>query len=277
MVLRLVGEGIQVRMVCAPNAPHFAFDHGRLEQIIMNLAANARDAMLGGGVLTISSERTADHHLRLRVRDSGVGMPSHVLSRIFEPFYTTKPRERGTGLGLAMVYSIVTAARGTIVVESTVGQGTEFVLTFPGLLDANACETTAAPPVQVPGGKESILLVEDEPAVRTATAALLSRAGYLVTVAESAATAKRLLAEMSEPPALVLTDVVMPQESGPELAIDLNARFPNIRILFMSGYADDDLVIQGVASNSIHFVAKPFSAAELLGAIRRLLDGAAAA
>lgn len=277
MLTRLVGEHIQVRIVCTPDAPHILFDHGRLEQVIMNLAANARDAMPNGGALTITTERTPARDLRLRLRDSGAGIPPDVLPRVFEPFYTTKTRERGTGLGLAMVYSIVTAARGEIVVQSDVGQGTEIAITFPGLPDTDDHEEPSAPLPEVSGGSEHILLVEDEASVRVATSALLSRAGYRVTAADGAAMAWRLLEGMTTPPAMLLTDVVMPQVSGPELATDITARFPHIRVLFMSGYADDDMVMQGIASNSLHFVAKPFSAGELLGAIRRLLDGVDAA
>ncbi|BAH38784.1 putative two-component hybrid sensor and regulator [Gemmatimonas aurantiaca T-27] len=272
LLSRLVGEQIEVRITVAPDAPRVMFDHGRLEQVLMNLAANARDAMPAGGCLTISTERTTAGDLRLRVSDSGAGIPPEVLPRVFEPFYTTKTRERGTGLGLAMVYSIVTAARGEIVVTSDVGQGTEIVITFPGIADVETPHEVNPVASDPSGGTEHILLVEDDGAVRKATTSLLTRAGYRVTAADSAFAAWELLEAMPEPPDMVLSDVVMPQVSGPEFAARVAVQYPTIPVLFMSGYADDDAVMQGIASNSLHFVAKPFSAGQLLGAVRRLLD-----
>jgi PAS domain S-box-containing protein len=277
LLSRLVGEQIGIHISCAPDIPRVLFDHGRLEQVLMNLAANARDAMPSGGRLTISTERTAAGDVRLRVRDSGAGIPPDVLPRVFEPFYTTKTRERGTGLGLAMVYSIVTAARGEIVVTSDVGQGTEIVITFPGIAAAEQQDQAGQAANEPTGGTEHILLVEDDGAVRKATTSLLTRAGYRVTAADGAYAAWELLEAMPEPPDMVLSDVVMPQVSGPEFAARVATRYPAVPVLFMSGYADDDGVMRGIASNSLHFVAKPFSAGQLLGAVRRLLDEISAA
>ncbi|MCA0376299.1 MAG: response regulator [Gemmatimonadetes bacterium] len=272
LLTRLVGEHIRVDLELREDAPPVLFDRGRLEQVLMNLAANARDAMVQGGTLTVRTEPTPDGALRLRVHDSGVGIPRDVLPRVFDPFYTTKPRDKGTGLGLAMVYTIVTGAGGTIEIDSTVGAGTEVVLTLPAAPAASA--TPVSEPVEPSrlGGTEHVLLVEDEPAVRAATATLLRRAGYRVTQAGDATQALERLAELDRTPDLLLSDVVMPGVSGPALAADLQERLPGLRVLFMSGYADDDAVMQGIASHSLHFIAKPFRAAELLAAVREALD-----
>lgn len=273
LLSRLVGEQIEVRIACAPDVPQILFDQGRLEQVLMNLAANARDAMPSGGVLTISTERTAGGDLRLTVTDTGSGIPDDVLSHVFEPFFTTKPRERGTGLGLSMVYSIITAAGGEASISSKVGQGTKITMTLPGLSDDDVpIAMELVPPAEEHRGNEHILVVEDDASVRQATSSLLTRAGYQVSTADGAASARKLLEEMETPPALILSDVVMPYVSGPKMAAEIAQLYPSVRILFMSGYADDDVVMQGIATGSLRLIAKPFTSRELLKAIRDRLD-----
>lgn len=272
LLARLVGEHIAVKLSLGESVPAVLFDRGRLEQVIINLAANARDAMVQGGTLTIATQSTPDGSLRIIVRDTGAGIPADVLPRVFDPFYTTKPRDKGTGLGLAMVYSIVTGARGTIAIDSHEGTGTEVVLTLPAAPPVQEAKSAERAEPSLAGGHEHVLLVEDEPAVRTATATLLSRAGYRVTQAGDAAEAIDAIARLVAPPDLLLSDVVMPRVSGPALAAELRAQYPGLRVLFMSGYADDDAVMQGIASHSLHFIAKPFRATELLAAVRSALD-----
>lgn len=276
LLTRLAGEQIEIRIDCGEKVPDIMLDHGRLEQVLMNLAANSRDAMPGGGVLTIATRRTATGDLELVVEDTGEGIPQEILSRVFEPFYTTKPRDRGTGLGLAMVYSIVSAAGGETSIESEVGKGTKITMKVPGLSGNNTpSSNTAVRAGDAPRGSEHILVVEDDAAVRLATSSLLSRSGYKVSTAEDAAAARELLEKMKAPPDLILSDVVMPHVSGPKLAAEIAARYPGVRVLFMSGYADDDVVMQGIAAQSLHLIAKPFTAKQLLTAIRERLDSAA--
>jgi PAS domain S-box-containing protein len=274
LLTRLVGDRVTVHLACSDDTPMVMFDRGRLEQVLMNLAANARDAMPNGGTLDIVTTRTSTGDACLCVRDTGEGMPAEVVSRIFEPFFTTKTRDKGTGLGLAMVYSIVIGARGTIRVNSTPNVGTEIVITLPGVGPLPEREhTPVAAPSRQRGG-EHVLIVEDDAAVRAATASLLARAGYRITVAESAEHALQLLPTLPDVPALLLSDVIMPGASGPELAAQVRQRWPDVRVVFMSGYADDDVLMQGLATHTLHLVAKPFSADEMLNALRRALDEA---
>ncbi|MBX9853999.1 MAG: response regulator [Gemmatimonadaceae bacterium] len=274
LVTRLVGERVAVELDCAADVPAVMFSPERFEQVILNLAANARDAMPQGGRLTFTTRRRGDDRVTLTVSDSGQGIAADVLPRIFEPFFTTKSRDRGTGLGLAMVYNIVTGSRGDIRVTSAPGAGTTFHLSFPAAMQAATRETRADQPAASMRGREHILVVEDDSAVRSATVALLARAGYQVSSAAGAAEAEAALAAMGVPPQLLLSDVVMPDVSGPELVARVEHRYPNMRVVFMSGFADDDAVMRGVAARELALVAKPFSASELLGTIRRILDAA---
>ncbi|MBL0939886.1 MAG: response regulator [Gemmatimonadaceae bacterium] len=274
LLARLVGESIVVDVECAPDVPVVMFSQERFEQVMMNLAANARDAMPSGGRLEIRTKRSTDGRLELTVRDTGAGIARDVLPRIFEPFFTTKPRDRGTGLGLAMVYSIVTGSRGEIRVTSDPGAGTTFRISLPGVAIDSPRVARQEPETLPLRGREHVLVVEDDPAVRSATVALLARAGYRVSAAAGAGEAIELLTQLEAPPHLLLTDVIMPDVSGPELVSRVEGRYPDMRVVFMSGYADDDTVMRGVAARQLALVAKPFSASELLGTIRRILDAA---
>ncbi len=272
MLSRMIGEGVEVSVVCGEGVPDILLDEGRLEQIMMNLTANARDAMLGGGRLVITTRRSDSGDLELSVTDNGEGISDSNMSRVFEPFFTTKPRERGTGLGLSIVYSIVTNARGTIDIRSGPDSGTSVVIVLPGLQDEAPVKpmVTAA---EVPAtGNEHILVVEDNEAVRQSTTRFLLKAGYRVSCAEGAEEAYRLLASLDSPPDLVLSDVVMPRISGPQMIEKIRMTYPGMAVLFMSGYADDDIVTRGISSNSLKFVAKPFTSQELLRAVRESLD-----
>ncbi len=272
MLARLLGDHVALEMSCADFIAPVRFAQDGLEQVLMNLAANARDAMPSGGTLSIVTDMKDAQTVRIVVRDTGNGIADDVLPRIFEPFFTTKTRERGTGLGLAMVYSLVTGARGRITVASDGVRGTSFTMLFPAAQGAgNAGPAVAAAPVTL-RGTEHVLVVEDEHAVRSATVALLSRAGYRTSVAASAEEAIALLTELSILPDLILSDVVMPHVSGPQMMAAIHERYPTLRVVYMSGYADDDTVMNGVATNVVQLVPKPFSAGDLLGAIRRTLD-----
>ena len=239
----------------------------------MNLCANARDAMPEGGRLAIVVEMISSERLGITVSDTGSGIPAELRTRIFEPFFTTKPRERGTGLGLSMVHSIITSARGSIDVSDNAAGGTTFSIELPALTDASAEGTLQIDHArQSLRGREHVLVVEDDASVRSATASLLARAGYQVSTAASASEAMAHLAAADRCPDIMLTDVVMPNESGPDLVKRARARYPSLRVVYMSGYADNDDVMRGLAENAIELVAKPFSAGELLSAIRRVLD-----
>lgn len=286
MLRRLIGEDVQ--LVCElPAEPlHVLVDPGQIEQVIVNLAVNARDAMPRGGQLAIVSdaltidEATSQHHAdveagsyaRLVVRDNGCGMSPAVRDRIFEPFFTTKPQGQGTGLGLATVFGILAQSGGHIEVESEEGVGTTFRILLP--LVGPPAAAAGAPRI-VPGerrGGETILLVEDEPGVRRLARIALERSGYTVLVATDGRDAMALTEAHSDGIDLVVTDLVMPEMGGRELAEALRARWPRIGVLLMSGYVEDDLVRHGVVEAEVAFLHKPFSLAELTSRVRSLLD-----
>lgn len=273
LLRRLVGEHIAMHVELDDTLRPVLFDRGRLEQVLMNLVANARDAMRRGGDLTITTRHGADESVELVVSDTGDGIPESTRSRIFEPFFTTKERGRGTGLGLAIVDSIVTSAHGRITVESAIGKGARFTISLPAASgEATSVSATAESDTDL-SGSEHVLLVEDDDAVRSSTAISLRRAGYEVTIASSGRDALAVLdAGMANKPVLMLTDVVMPGLSGPALAARVRERLPEIRVVYMSGYADDDVLMDGLERQNIHFVAKPFTRAELLGELRRALE-----
>lgn len=273
LVQRLIGEHIVLRVSLVEGAATVLLDRGRLEQVVINLAANARDAMRSGGTLTITTKRDAIDTVRLEVADTGEGIPANVRARMFEPFFSTKERGRGTGLGLSIVDSIVSSAHGRIDIDSVEGEGTRFCITLPSAavdeLGVAQADAQSEAPV---GGSETILLVEDDDAVRTSTGLSLARAGYHVLSAASGREALSVLAEQAPSPALLLTDVVMPEMSGPTLAAIAVRERPALHVVFMSGYADDDVLMEGLERQAVNFVAKPFSRAELLRMVRRTLD-----
>ena len=260
-------------------------DRSQLEQVIVNLAVNARDAMPNGGTLTIrtasiwldQSSAGADlwpgAYALLEVSDTGVGMDMTTQARIFEPFFTTKEFGRGTGLGLATVYGIVKQMGGTVRVVSAPDQGTTFRLYFPETHGREAVPAHAAA-AETPRGTETLLLVEDEDAVRSFLTQVLERQGYRVIAAEHQAAALALAQAYIAPIDLIITDVVMPGGTGPELVKALAEGRPGLPALFISGYADAVLTRQGPGTfpKASHFLQKPFSAQELLVRIRQILS-----
>jgi PAS domain S-box-containing protein len=286
LLRRLVGGRIEIEARLADDPGRVFADPGQLEQVIVNLTINARDSMPDGGRLTIETGPASvdpahpGGHPRVRgrplvllsVADTGVGMDEEVRRRAFEPFFTTKPSGEGTGLGLSTVFGIVTQSGGDVWIESRPGQGTTVKVCLPRI-DA-APELAAEPdrPAAHATGTETILLVEDEPAVRTLTANWLARCGYTVLEATSAEEALRLAERDDLSIDLLLTDVVMPQVDGPALAGRLRARRPGLRVVFMSGYPDAVLARSLAFSEVETFLQKPFSISGLAQSIREVLD-----
>jgi len=284
MVTRLIGEQVKVVTTLAPDLRSVKADAGQIEQVLINLALNARDAMPQGGTLLIETncldldERDAraqaelkpGSYVMLAVSDTGVGMDEPTRLRIFEPFFTTKAPGQGTGLGLSTVYGIVRQSGGHIRVQSERGHGTTFKLFFPRV-DADAVEEAAAAAVN-PQGNERILLAEDETGVRALVARILTDNGYQVWPASSGAEACQIAAARENQIDLLLTDVVMPDTTGPQLATRLLSRHPRLRVLFTSGYTDNVILRQGLDDQDVAYLQKPFTPAVLLNAIRRVLD-----
>ena len=273
---RLLGERIVVESALAPALWRVRADAGQMEQVLMNLAVNARDAMtVDGGTLTIATANvpaaasgTGRDCVRLTVRDTGVGMSPEVRDHVFEPFFTTKAPGVGTGLGLAMVYGIVTQSDGTVHVESTPGGGSEFSLLLPRAESSAQPATAGAPRPVLVGGNERILLVEDEAAVRGVARRILERAGYTVLEARHGADALLVWREHAGAVDLLLTDVRMPEMGGLELVAALRAERPTLPVVVMSGYSD-----VGAPGNTEWFLEKPFSREALLRCVRKALDG----
>ena len=287
MLRRLVGEHIQVVTDLAAGLAHVEADPGQLEQIVVNLAVNARDAMPDGGTLHIETANAQLERgrpelppdvepgafVRIRIADTGAGMTSDVRERIFEPFFTTKARGRGTGLGLATVYGIVHTGGGFIEVSSELGHGTRFDVYLPAI-DKPISAAPSASDVDVPGGSETILVVEDDEMVRTITARMLRGAGYRVLVASNPGEAYLIATEQRDAIDLMLTDVVMPLMNGRALAEKIRREVPDLPVIFMSGYTDDDSLRRAVVSDEVKFLQKPVSRATLLRAVRAVLDHA---
>jgi len=286
MLPRLIGEDVQLVIVPGKNLGMVHADSGQLEQVIMNLVVNARDAMPDGGELRIETanarfaaddpDRPASvpcgDYVSLSVKDSGVGINPEMMSRIFEPFFTTKEVGKGTGLGLAMVYGIVQQSSGHIAVESKPGAGTDFTVFLPRVTEAKQAAEGRAAARQVRGGTETILLVEDEEGVRSLVLAVLQSKGYNLLEAPNAHEGLRLAEQHKGSIDMVLTDVILPQMTGRELAERLQASRPGIKVLFMSGYTDDKLSVQGGFHTSFPFLQKPFSTEMLALKVRELLD-----
>jgi PAS domain S-box-containing protein len=286
MLRRLIGEDIELHVDLAPGLWCVLADSGQIDQILMNLAVNARDAMPRGGRLTVTTrneeldEQSAQlrpggrpgRYACLEVRDSGVGMNPHVQARIFEPFFTTKEVGKGTGLGLATVYGIVKQSGGNIWVDSEVGQGTAFQIYLPRIEATTALERPDDLPDGMIPGRETILLAEDEEALRAVMRITLTRAGYTVLDAGDGQRALALIKEHPDKVHLVLSDVVMPGMSGPDLVREIVRVQPSVKVLFMSGYADDTIVHQGVLGEGIEFINKPFTFIQLNRKVREVLD-----
>jgi nitrogen-specific signal transduction histidine kinase/CheY-like chemotaxis protein len=286
MLRRLIGEDVALRTELRPNLSAIRADPGQLEQILMNLAVNARDAMPRGGELTFTTENVEIHktyagvggarvrsggYVRLTVKDTGEGMDEETMSRIFEPFFTTKEQGRGTGLGLSTVYGIVKQSGGYIWVESEVGKGTSFMVYFPEV-DAAPEQLRAEGPGSIGGGTETILVAEDDAHLLKLATSILKRGGYEVLTAGNGAEAVRIVETEPRTIHLLLTDVVMPGMSGRVLADRVRALRPAIRVLYTSGYTDDPIAHHGALDAGMHLLEKPYTQSALLGAVRRVLD-----
>lgn len=289
MLRRLVGEDIEINTELADGLCEVEADRGQLEQIVVNLAVNARDAMPKGGILTLETDNVdldqeasqrlnvpAGPYAMLAVSDNGHGMDSATQARIFEPFFTTKGPGKGTGLGLATVYGIVTQGGGAISVYSEPLHGTTFKIFFPRWNDSGArAPVEPSEPVLGPSRirRQTILLVEDEQSVRRLTVTMLERHGFRVLEASGGSEALGLCRTVNGAIDLVLTDMVMPQMSGDQLAVELRQLYPKLNFLFMSGYSEHAVVNQALLSPDVSFVSKPFTAAVLLSKVNQALGG----
>ena len=284
MLRRIIGEDIDLVTVTGEVGSVRA-DPGQMEQVIVNLAVNARDAMPRGGKLTIETRNfdldeeyvrqhsyvRAGAYVGLAVSDTGTGMDPETKARIFEPFFTTKPAGSGTGLGLSMVYGIIKQSGGSIEVYSELGRGTSFKVLLPRISAAGEQEVVSAVP-RAAGGSETILLVEDEASVRGLAKRALLANGYKVLEAGSAEEALGITDKYSGPIHLLLTDTVMPGASGPEMARRIAASRPDTRVLFISGYTDDAIVRHGLLKPTEAFLQKPFGPEALTRRVREILD-----
>ncbi|MEV0901085.1 PAS domain S-box protein [Actinoplanes sp. NPDC049802] len=290
MLRRSIGEHIRLVIDGDGGCGPVLADPGQLEQVLVNLAVNARDAMPGGGTLTISTDNViaargdltvpGDHpslpageYARLRVSDTGTGMPPEVIERVFEPFFTTKPVGKGTGLGLAMVYGIVTGAGGTVAIDSEPGRGTHIDVLLPVTSRRPASTGGEPEDADLRGHGETILLVEDEPSLRQICQRMLSADGYRVLDPDGADAALRWVADHPGEVDLLLTDVVMPQMLGTALAEEVTAAGNDIKVLYMSGYSTPLLDTQGAHDGDVALLEKPFTRAELLTAVHQALVG----
>ena len=285
MLKRVIGEDLELEMRLDPNLTHVKVDPTHIDQVILNLAVNSRDAMPQGGKLTIETanveitEAYASGHIGiapglwvlLAVSDSGVGMDTATRERIFEPFFTTKEKGKGTGLGLSIVYGIVKQSGGEVLVYSEPGHGTVFKIYLPAIQAGEA-----APPLTPQAAPEpvsaTILLVEDEDQVRALTRIMLERRGYRVLVAATPAQALEIAGQAGEKIDLLLTDIVMPLQYGTDLATAVQNLLPGTRVLFMSGYTDNSVVRQGLLAADTAFIQKPFTSPDLDRKVREVLS-----
>jgi PAS domain S-box-containing protein len=284
---RMLGEDVELEVVLQPGLWTTLCDPGQIEQVVLNLAVNARDAMPGGGKLTIETrnvevgsgatsgdaEEQPGHWVRLLVHDSGPGIPPHVKAHLFEPFFTTKARGKGTGLGLATVHGIVHQAGGHLHVQSEPGRGTTFEICFPRK-DGTAPTTVARHESTPVGGSETVLVVEDDPAVRALTVRTLRMKGYQVQVAASGQEIRELGDDQVVRLHLLVTDVIMPGLNGREVADELRRRRPGLPVLYISGYSANAFADGSSLDPRSSFLAKPFTAPTLLRRVREILDQA---
>jgi CheY-like chemotaxis protein len=287
MLHRLLGENVELRWKPADQPLPIMMDPSQVDQLLTNLCVNARDSIKDVGALTIEAgdvridedyckahpEAAPGDYVRLVVSDTGCGMDRETMSHLFEPFFTTKARGQGTGLGLATVHGVVKQNGGFIYVYSEPGAGTAFSIYLPrhrGRARAADQEATASPAVR---GQETILLVEDEPAILRVTKRMLEGQGYVVLAASTPGAAIQVAREHPGRIQLLLTDVVMPEMNGRTLAKNLLSISPELKSLFMSGYTADVIAHQGVLADGVNFVQKPFSALDLGAAVRKALDG----
>ena len=285
MLRRLIGEHIDIATVLGADLDNVEADPGQIEQVLLNLAVNARDAMPDRGRLTIETanielnaefvrtHRTVEpgSYVMIIVSDTGEGMSPEVQARIFEPFFTTKEQGKGTGLGLSTVYGIIQQSGGSICVQSEPGHGTTFKIYLPRAHELAAAAESGVEETNKPGGNETVLLVEDEDAVRHMAQEILQSNGYCVLDASNGNEAVRVSAEHKGTIDLMVTDVVMPQLGGRELAEKLFVTRPEMRVLYMSGYTDDAIVHHGVVDGRASFLEKPFTSDALARKIREVL------
>jgi len=286
MLQRLIGEDIDLRLVLPPNLGRVNADPGQVEQVLMNLVVNARDAMPKGGVLTVETANAsldsnyAKVHISVRsgpyvmiaVSDNGAGMDEATKARLFEPFFTTKGAGKGTGLGLSTVFGIVKQSGGSVAVYSEPGRGTSVKVYLPRIDQPLSLEAQVARR-KVGRGTETVLLVEDDEMVRTLVRETLERDGYRILDAPGPLEARRISDQHKEPIQLLITDVVMPKVSGRELAQQLVERRPSMKVLYMSGYTDNAVVNSGILKKEVAFIQKPFTPMALAEKVREVLEG----
>ena len=287
MLRRLIGENIELEILTDENlCPIFA-DPGQINQIIMNLVVNARDAMPKGGVLTIRTqaihgkehtsslpfEATHKNYAMLTVQDTGIGMDQETLGKIFDPFFTTKEKGKGTGLGLSTVFGIVKQSNGYIWVDSAPGKGSSFNIYFPCAETQTIPETPIETVKNQFSGNEQILLVEDEVSLNRMVSTMLKRYGYRVRQAFNAEEALAIYRKENRQIDLIITDVVMPGMNGIEMMEELTAQYGDIRVIYMSGYTDNEMIQHGLMEQGLHFLQKPFTPEQITKKIREIMDG----
>jgi nitrogen-specific signal transduction histidine kinase/CheY-like chemotaxis protein len=288
MLRRVIGEDIELLTSLDPVIAEINADPGQLEQVLMNLVVNARDAMPAGGRLSISTSNSAlsaesaagslhppdGEYVMLAVSDTGTGMTREVQQRLFDPFFTTKLQGQGTGLGLSTVYGIVKQSGGEIYVYSEIGEGSTFKVYFPRFVETGEHRIHELTSREVPRGSEAILLVEDDSNLRYLVARVLRGCGYTMYVAASGVEALAIAGDPTKSIDAVITDVVMPGMNGRELVEKLVEARPGIGFLFMSGYTDDDVLRRGVLHGETAFLQKPFTPDQLARKVRAVLDRA---
>jgi PAS domain S-box-containing protein len=286
LLRRVIGEDVQLLTHLDPEVWRVRADPGQIEQVIMNLAVNARDAMPNGGTLTIGTanvwldadqvERrlavSAGPYVQLSVSDTGAGLSAEARDRLFEPFFTTKPLGKGTGLGLSIVYGVVKQSQGDIVVHSEPGRGTSFKIYLPKA-DGAVDESSEATPAPAAKGSGTILVVEDDPVVRRLVVTVLEQHGYTVLAAESGAQAEEVSSKHHGSIHLLLTDVVMPERNGPEVYRVLRSRRTDLKVLFMSGYTENRTLEHASSHELSRFLQKPFTPRALLAKVQEALNG----
>ncbi len=303
LIRRLIGENIELKMIHGRDLGHVRADQGQLEQVLINLAVNARDAMANGGALTIrtskvsiSGERSLPRdliapaeedksipkgdYILVEVADSGCGIPKDIIQKIFEPFFSTKPVGSGTGLGLSTVYGIIKQTGGYLYVRSKENEGTTFNIYFPSVA---ATQSTAAAEAETDAadkpsnvdltGKSTVLLVEDETPVRIFAARALRNKGYTVLEADCAETGIEVMTEHGKDVEVIITDVIMPGMNGPTMIEKLTPQYPDVKVIFISGYAEDIFVNSYGTERSFNFLAKPFTLKQLASKLKEVIGG----
>ncbi len=288
MLQRVIGEDVRIQTMLGAEVGRLKADPSQLEQVLLNLCVNARDAMLGGGAITLATadvtyfppeestsvnEMPAGEYVKLTVADTGTGIAPDVMKHIFEPFFTTKEKGHGTGLGLATCYGIVKQSGGYILVESELGAGTTFAIYLPRVDESGEKANIRKEGGEMPGGTETILYVEDELTVRSLTSHVLRRLGYTVLEAANAEQARGLIdARAGQGIALLFSDVVLPDVGGKELADWVCARIGVAKVLFTSGYVDEEILRRHGVEEGVPFLQKPFTPADLARKVREVID-----